>query len=119
MTRRELPPPFTLTPKAEAHLQAALAKQPNALGVRVGTKTAGCSGNKYTFELATDQRPTDRVVSINGIKVFINPAAEMQVIGSTLDLVTVGPNTTLDFVNNPNESARCGCGESVMFKPQP
>jgi len=119
MTKRELPPPFTLSESAQAHIAKALAADATAIGFRIGLKTAGCSGNKYTFALATEQRPADRAVTINGLKVFIEPMAEMQLLGSTLDLVVNGPNKTLDFVNNPNESARCGCGESVMFKPQP
>ena len=119
MTKRELPPPFTLSPAAQAHLVKALENKPEVLGLRVGLKTAGCSGNKYTFDFATAQKPTDRVATIGGLRVFIDPMAEMQLLGATLDLVVNGPNKTLDFINNPNESARCGCGESVMFKPQP
>lgn len=119
MTRRELPPPFTLTETAQAHIAKALAADSAAIGFRIGLKQAGCSGNKYTFALAHEQRAADRPVTVGGLKVFIEPMAEMQLLGATLDLVVNGPNKTLDFVNNPNESARCGCGESVMFKPQP
>lgn len=118
MTKRELPPPFTMTEAAEAHISKALSADPAALGLRIGLKTAGCSGNKYTFEVAKEQLPADRAATINGMKVFIDPKAELQLIGSTLDLVVSGPNTALDFINNPQEAARCGCGESVLFKPQ-
>lgn len=119
MTKRELPPPFTLSESAQAHIAKALAAEPAALGLRVGLKGAGCSGNKYTFEIAKEQRPADRVATVGGFRVFIDPKAEINLIGSTLDIVVTGPNKVLDFVNNPNESARCGCGESVMFKAQP
>ena len=119
MSKRELPPPFTLSDTAQAHIAKALAADATALGLRIGLKTAGCSGNKYTFDLTHEQRPADRTATINGIKVFIDPMAEMKLLGATLDIVVKGPNKTLDFVNNPHETARCGCGESVMFKPQP
>lgn len=116
---RELPPPFKLTATAKAHVAAQLAAHPQALGLRIGLKTAGCSGNKYVFGLAEAQNPTDRVAMVDGIRVFMEPMAEMQLLGATLDVVASGLNKTLDFVSNPNEAARCGCGESVTFKPQP
>jgi iron-sulfur cluster assembly protein len=109
---RELPAPFTMTERAFAYLQAALAKTPEKKGVRIDVKTAGCSGLKYQFALAEVAGPGDRTVTVKGIPMFIAALAEMHLLGAQLDYVTSGMNSELDFVANPNEAARCGCGES-------
>jgi iron-sulfur cluster assembly protein len=43
--------------------------------------------------------------------VFIDPTAIMFLIGAEMDYVTDKFQSTFVF-NNPNESDRCGCGES-------
>ena len=115
---RSLPPPFTLTEAAKAHLASALDKEPGNLGVRVSVKTAGCSGLKYQFFIAHEQTPDDISAQINGLPFLIDRKAELYLLGATLDLVISGPNKALDFVNNANEAARCGCGESFVPKAQ-
>jgi iron-sulfur cluster assembly protein len=104
-----------MTDAAKAHLQAALAKQPDKKGVRISTKEAGCSGLKYQFGLTEAARPGDLTVTINDIPVFIEAKAEMYLLGAVLDLRKMGLNTELDFIN-PNEAGRCGCGESFTPK---
>lgn len=116
---RSLPPPFTMTDDAKAHLQAAMAKQPDKKAVRISLKTAGCSGLKYQFGLTEAAQPGDLAVTISDIPVFIEAKAEMHLLGAVLDLKKMGMNTELDFTN-PNEAGRCGCGESFTpKKPTP
>lgn len=119
MAKRELPPPFTLTDKAQAHIAASLKDKPAGTGVRISLRNAGCSGFKYEFVLTDLPKPADLVSSVGGITFFVDTLAEMRLRGARLDYVTEGVNQTLDFVDNPNEEARCGCGESVTFRPNP
>ena len=45
------------------------------------------------------------------IKIFIDPLAMMFVFGSNLDYVESKLQSGFVF-ENPNETSRCGCGES-------
>jgi iron-sulfur cluster assembly protein len=109
---KTLPAPFGLSEQAKTYLQSALAAAPDKQGVRIATKTAGCSGLKYQFALVPAPQPGDLVAELGGIRFFVDLKAEMYLLGATLDYVVVGLNRELDFVANPNEAARCGCGES-------
>jgi iron-sulfur cluster assembly protein len=104
--------PLTLTDAAANHVQALMQKgETGTIGVRVGVKSRGCSGMSYVMEYATDQKKFEEVVEDKGVKIFIDPAAIMFLIGTEMDYVDDGMNATFVF-NNPNEKARCGCGES-------
>lgn len=81
------------------------------LGLRVGIKTAGCSGLQYQVEFATEQKPFEDKIEEKGVTIFIDPAAVMFLIGSEMDWTEDKFASSFTF-NNPNETARCGCGES-------
>lgn len=115
MALRELPPPFSVSPAAQTYLNAQLSGQTQGTGVRIGLKNAGCSGFRYQFSFASAAQPGERAATIDKIPFIIDTMAEMHLLGATLDLITQGMNQTLDFVGNPNETGRCGCGESVTF----
>ena len=46
-----------------------------------------------------------------GINIFIDPSAVMFLVGSEMDYKVDKFSSSFVF-NNPNETARCGCGES-------
>jgi iron-sulfur cluster assembly protein len=46
-----------------------------------------------------------------GVHVFVDPKSLVYVDGIEMDWVRNGLNEGFDFIN-PNEKARCGCGES-------
>ena len=81
------------------------------LGLRIGVKTAGCSGMKYHVEYAKEIKPYEEKIIIEGLTIVIDPAAVMFLIGSTMDYQENKFSSGFDF-SNPNEIARCGCGES-------
>lgn len=83
----------------------------DVIGLRIGIKTAGCSGMKYNVEYAKDIRPYEEKIISKGVIIFIDPAAIMFLIGSEMDYKEEKFSSGFDF-NNPNEIARCGCGES-------
>ena len=88
----------------------AQSKNPT-IGVRVGVKSGGCAGMSYVMEYATDIKPNEEIIEEQGIKVFIDPKAIMYLLGTEMDYKK--ENFSSQFVfNNPNETERCGCGES-------
>lgn len=85
-------------------------------GVRIGVKNGGCAGMEYTMEYAAEAGPHDEVVEDKGVKLLIDPAAVMFLLGTEMDY-QVGQMRSGFVFNNPNQTSACGCGESVMLKP--
>ncbi|MGC6516769.1 MAG: HesB/IscA family protein [Candidatus Puniceispirillaceae bacterium] len=109
-------PLITLTDKAIAHVKKLMAKADgDAMGLRVGIKTAGCSGLQYVVEFATEKKPFEDVIEQDGVSIFIDPSAVMFLVGSEMDFVEDKFASQFVF-HNPNESARCGCGESFSVE---
>jgi iron-sulfur cluster assembly protein len=112
-----LPKAMTLTDAAADRVKALVAKgqesttEEQILGLRVGVKSRGCSGLSYFVEYAKEQKRFEEVVEDKGVKIFIDPAATMFLLGSEMDYVESTMQSGFVF-NNPNEKSRCGCGES-------
>ena len=81
------------------------------IGVRVGVKSGGCAGLSYIMEYATDVKPNEEVIEERGIKVLIDPKAVMYLLGTEMDYKKEKFSSQFIF-KNPNETERCGCGES-------
>ena len=106
------PQMITLTDAAADRVKSLIAKSDKpVLGLRVGVKTRGCSGLSYFVEYAEEQKKFEDVIEDKGVKIFIDPTAVMFLIGSEMDYREEKFQTGFVF-NNPNESGRCGCGES-------
>ena len=56
-----------------------------AIGLRVGVKARGCSGLSYTVEYAKEVKKFEEVVEDKGVKILIDPAATMFLIGTEMD----------------------------------
>ena len=103
---------LSVTEAAAEQVKQLLDKRAKpAVGVRVGVRTAGCSGLSYTLEFAEDRSEFDEVVEDRGVTIFIHPKAVMFLIGSEMDFVADKLSSGFVF-NNPNEKGKCGCGES-------
>lgn len=105
-------PILTLTDAAAAQARKLMNKADSqAIGLRVGIKTAGCSGLQYQVEFANEQKPFEDKIEQKGVTIFIDPTAVMFIIGSEMDWTEDKFTSSFTFTN-PNETARCGCGES-------
>jgi len=71
----------------------------------------------YTMNYAESTSPMDEVVEDQGVKIFIEPKAILFLIGTEMDFETTKLGSRFTF-RNPNETASCGCGESVSITPQ-
>ncbi len=103
---------LSLTPAAVGRVRHLVeTRGAGAAGIRVGVRTAGCSGLTYTIDFAKEIAPGEEVIEADGVKVVIDPKAAMYLIGTEMDFVEDPLGASFKF-NNPNEAGRCGCGES-------
>jgi iron-sulfur cluster assembly protein len=65
----------------------------------------------YQVEYARERKQFEEVVEDKGVTVLIDPTAVMFLIGAEMDYTEDKFQAGFVF-NNPNETDRCGCGES-------
>ena len=103
---------ITLSNDAANRIKEIMSKdEKNSLGVRVGVKSGGCAGMSYIMEYAKEINPNDEIIEDKGVKVFIDSGAIMYLLGTEMDYKKEEFSSTFVF-KNPNETERCGCGES-------
>lgn len=107
--------PITITENAALQIINLLSKAPEGTkGVRLNIKPTGCSGNSYAMEYIKPETDItqDEPFESHGAVLYIPKIHSWMLFGMTIDYVTddLG-NSRFDFTN-PNESGRCGCGES-------
>ncbi len=108
-------PIIKLSDKAVNRIKEIMSKAENtAIGVRVGVKSGGCAGLSYIMEYASDKKPNEEIIEDKGVKVFIDPNAVMYLLGTEMDYKIEKFSSQFVF-NNPNETERCGCGESFKI----
>ena len=97
---------------AAERIKEILSKaEDKTIGVRVGVKSGGCAGMSYVMEYTKKVNPNDEIIEDKGVKVFVDSAAIMYLLGTEMDYKKEELSSTFVF-NNPNETERCGCGES-------
>lgn len=104
----------SLTDAAAERVRAQLAQRGRGLGLRLGVKTTGCSGMAYVLEFADELGDGDQVFEEKGVKIVISAKSLVYLNGTELDYGREGLNEGFRFTN-PNEKARCGCGESFSI----
>ena len=60
--------------------------------------------------------PHDEVIEEKGVRILIDPKAVMFLLGTEMDY-KVDKLASQFVFNNPNQTAACGCGESVQIEP--
>ena len=114
---------LTITEAAAARLREKIMSQdPKPEAVLVSVTTKGCSGMSYDLQFLTKLADAPKFadqVSEHGLTIVIDPKAALYITGSTMDYRQDAIRSGFDFIN-PNETARCGCGESFsVAKPSP
>ena len=101
-----------LSDNAAKRIKQIMSKAENsAIGVRVGVKSGGCAGMSYVMEYANEIKHNEEIIEEKGVKVFIDPKAIMYLLGTEMDYKKERFSSKFIF-KNPNETERCGCGES-------
>ena len=104
-----------LSDTAAARIKEIMSNADNkTIGVRIGVKSGGCAGMSYSMEYAKDKKANDEIIEDKGVKVFIDPAAIIYLLGTEMDYKKEKFSSQFVF-KNPNETERCGCGESFKI----
>jgi len=102
---------ITLTDKAYDRAFNSITSRENTVGLRIGVRTAGCSGLAYVLEFVDQIGEHDEVFQIKDVKIVIDKKSLVYLNGLEMDWVKQGLNEGFEF-NNPNANGECGCGES-------
>ena len=114
---RPKPQVVRLTEAAAERIKAVMAKADRPIAaVRVGVKNGGCAGMSYTMDYAEKIDPRDEIVEDKGVRILIDPKAVLFLLGTEMDYKVDKLSAQFVF-NNPNQTAACGCGESVQLEP--
>ena len=106
---------ITLSDRAAERVKEIIAgAREQIVGVRVGVVSGGCAGMSYVMEYAKNTNPNDEIIEDKGVKVLIDPKAIMYLLGTEMDYKKEELSSTFVF-KNPNETERCGCGESFKI----
>ena len=106
---------ITLSDRAVERVKEIMAQAKDSIiGVRVGVASGGCAGMSYVMEYAKTANPNDEIIEDKGVKVLIDPKAIMYLLGTEMDYKKEELSSTFVF-KNPNETERCGCGESFKI----
>ena len=103
---------ITLSDRAADRVKEIMANaKEQFIGVRVGVTSGGCAGMSYVMEYAKEVNKSDEIIEDKGVKVLIDPKAIMYLLGTEMDYKKEEFKSTFVF-KNPNETEKCGCGES-------
>ena len=102
---------INVTPRAASKIVSNLDRRGGGIGIRVGTRTTGCSGLAYVLEYVDHPESTDIIIDSDGFKIVVDPKSSPILQDLIIDYVRNGLNEGFEF-SNPQERDRCGCGES-------
>jgi iron-sulfur cluster assembly protein len=109
-------PIIKLSDNAALRIKEIMSSDENeSLGVRVSVKTGGCAGMSYVMDYTKEVNPSDELIEDKGVKVFVDSAAVMYLLRTEMDYKKEELSSSFVF-NNPNETERCGCGESFKIE---
>ncbi len=103
---------ITLTTVAADKVRALLTQRGTPdIGLRIGVRGGGCSGNSYYMEFCDAEAPGDEIVETNGVKLYVDLKSMVLLGGTEIDYVEGLMGAGFKF-NNPNVKHSCACGES-------
>ena len=103
---------LSLTPNAIAKVKEIMAQQdPVPTGLRMGVVGGGCSGFSYSMAFENAAGMMDKVLTFDGLKVYVDATSMMYLAGCVVDYVETLEGAGFKF-ENPNVKSTCGCGSS-------
>tara|TARA_Y100000296_G_scaffold47161_1_gene54058 strand:+ start:711 stop:1019 length:309 start_codon:yes stop_codon:yes gene_type:complete len=99
---------ISFTAAAKARLNEAIEPHEN---VRVAVMGGGCSGMSYSLTIDTDIDEDDVLITLEQVKVYIDPHSAVILDKTTIDYIKTLQNEGFVF-NNSAANTTCGCGMS-------
>ncbi len=101
----------TLTSEAIAKVKSIIAERKEDAGLRIAVIGGGCSGYQYQMTIDKEAREDDKVLDMDGLKVYVDNQSLLYLNGTKVDFVDGEDGSGFRF-DNPNAQAKCGCGET-------
>ncbi|MEM8833107.1 MAG: iron-sulfur cluster assembly accessory protein [Pseudomonadota bacterium] len=109
-------PPIKISDKAIEQIKEKTALNAYAVGVRLTVATTGCSGNSYKMEhVMEEDLSKDDKFEEKGAVLYVPKIHSWVLFGTEIDYEEGELKSGFVFTN-PNESGRCGCGESFTVE---
>ncbi len=103
---------ISLTPSAADKVKDLLTGRGTPdIGLRIGVRGGGCSGNSYFMEFCEGGAAGDEVIESNGVKLVVDLKSIVLLGGTEIDYVEGLMGAGFKF-SNPNVKQGCACGES-------
>ena len=103
---------ITLSSTASVKVKELLTQRGTPdIGLRIGVRGGGCSGNSYFMEFCEAESPGDEVVDLHGVRLYVDLKSAVLLGGTEIDYVEGLMGAGFKF-NNPNVRHNCACGES-------
>lgn len=109
------PAGIALSAAARDHIAAQIARSDRRF-LRLGVKESGCNGFMYTLDYIESPDDGDRCFHFDTVDVYVRHEDLPLVLGTEVDLVVEGLNSSLRF-KNARAQSYCGCGESFSVRP--
>jgi iron-sulfur cluster assembly accessory protein len=104
---------ITITESALKHFSEYLNLHPEAKALRFTVKKAGCSGYKYISELIDKTLDNDlHIQNPLNLNLVVEQPNLVYLNGMIIDYISQGLGQSKVVFINPNETGKCGCGES-------
>lgn len=107
--------PIKITDDAIAAIREKTAAKDGAKGLRLTIKSTGCSGYSYQMEYAMEEDAGDDKIESGGAVLYIPKTASWMLFGMEIGFAADKMGSGFTFTN-PNETGRCGCGESFSVE---
>ena len=101
-----------LTDRAIQQIKSILQRENlEGHGLRITVVGGGCSGFSYKLDFEKEEKPGDRVLDMDDLKVYVDELSVNYLAGTVIDYVSGLYGAGFKFTN-PNASGTCGCGTS-------
>jgi iron-sulfur cluster assembly protein len=108
--------PIKITDEAAKAIAEKISGKDGAKGLRLTIKPAGCSGYAYKMDYAMDENlDADDKIETGGAALYIPKIHSWMLFGMEIGYEVTPISTGFTFTN-PNETGRCGCGESFAIE---
>ena len=101
---------ITVSEKATAKIKELLAENKSA-GITISVISGGCSGIDYTLAYEAEEDANKAKVVVNGVNFYYDPALEILIKGTTIDIVENSFGHGF-VVTNKNHVGCCNCNGS-------